>query len=56
MSSLIIIFIGLFIGIVLGYFVAALMMMSKVSDLESELIMVRENKQGPQEISSSMQD
>jgi len=48
-SSLIIIFIGLFIGIVFGYFIAALMMMSKVSDLESELIMFRENKQSQKE-------
>jgi len=36
--------IGLFVGSVFGYFIAALMMMSKVSDLEYELIMVRENR------------
>jgi len=49
MNGLIWVIIGLFVGNVFGYFIASLMMMGKVSDLEYELIMVRENKNQVQE-------
>lgn len=41
---------GLIVGSIFGYFIAALMMMSKVSDLEYELIIVRENKKQDQDV------
>ena len=49
MNILIWVIVGLVVGNIIGYFIAALMMMSKVSDLEYELIMEREKKNQVQE-------
>lgn len=50
MDTVVWVIIGLFAGTIFGYVIAVLMMMSKVSDLEFELITLKENKNQLNEI------